>query len=73
MANPKAWGMESWEAPNNQIKVNITHEYGAKTKFEFEWRRSWDYKDMCLISYLYWNSKKTCVLSFPILIVTLEI
>ena len=44
-----------------------------KAKFEFGWRRSWDHKDMCLISYFYYNSKKTCALPLHIWIATLEI
>ena len=44
-----------------------------KTKFEFEWRRSWDHEDMCLISYLYSKSKKICALSLHFWIVILEI
>ena len=44
-----------------------------KAKFEVGWRISWVHKDMCLISYLYCNSKNKCALSLPIWIVTLEI
>ena len=36
--------------------------WAPKTKFEFEWRRLWDHEDMCLISYLYLNSKNTCLI-----------
>ena len=57
----------------SKISFQKTLMWPPKATFEFGWRRSWDHKDMCLISYFYCNSKKTCGLSLHIWIVTLEI
>ena len=69
---PNKWN-EFFSMCRSKRSFQKTLMWPPKAKFEFGWRRSWDHKDMCLMSYLYCNSKNTCALSPPIYIVTLEI